>query len=111
MFTNVRNDMRIACEEIFGPVLAILPYQNEVEALAIANGSSYGLSALVLGWDGELANRLAMCIEASRMLVNILAHEPNVPFGGFKQSGIGRENGKWGLAAYLEPKSLQLHPF
>lgn len=109
VFTNVRNDMRIAREEIFGPVLAILPYQDEAEALTIANDSSYGLSALVLGRDGEHANRLAMRIEAGRVLVNTLAHEPKAPFGGFKQSGIGRENGKWELGAYLEPKSLRLH--
>jgi aldehyde dehydrogenase (NAD+) len=105
VFTNVRNDMRIAREEIFGPVLAIIPYGDEEEAIAIANDTSYGLSAMVLGGT-DRALQVAARIDSGRVLINTLAHEPLAPFGGFKQSGLGRENGRWGMAAYLEPKTV-----
>jgi aldehyde dehydrogenase (NAD+) len=106
LFTGVRNDMTIAREEIFGPVLSIIPYENEEAAIAIANDTVYGLQAYVLGGDMERARRVAGRIVAGRVLVNTLAHEPMAPFGGFKQSGIGREYGTFGLEAFLEPKSL-----
>jgi aldehyde dehydrogenase (NAD+) len=106
VFTDVRNEMRIAREEIFGPVLAIIPYRDDEQAVAIANDTRYGLSAVVLGGGRERAAELAGRIESGRVLVNTLVHEPMAPFGGFKQSGIGREMGKWGLAAYLEPQSV-----
>ena len=106
VFGKVRNDMRIAREEIFGPVLVIIPYADEEEAIAIANDTSYGLSAVVLGSDHERAVHVASRIDSGRVLVNTLAHEPMAPFGGFKQSGIGRENGRWGIEAYLEAKSI-----
>ena len=106
LFSDVRNDMRIAREEIFGPVLAVIPYDDELDAIAIANDTSYGLSALVVGGDATRAARVARQIDSGRVLVNTLAHEPKAPFGGFKQSGIGRESGKWGLAAYLEPRAI-----
>jgi aldehyde dehydrogenase (NAD+) len=106
VFSDVRNDMTIAREEIFGPVLAILPYDNEAEAIAIANDTTYGLHGYVLTGDRERGARVAAQVEAGRVLVNTLVHEPKAPFGGFKQSGIGRENGSYGLEAYLEPKAV-----
>jgi aldehyde dehydrogenase (NAD+) len=106
LFTNVRNDMTIAREEIFGPVLSIIPYAEEEEAIAIANDTVYGLQAYVLSSDMHRARRVADRIVAGRVLINTLAHEPMAPFGGFKQSGIGREYGAFGLEAFLEPKSL-----
>lgn len=104
LFGDVRNDMTIARDEIFGPVLAIIPYRDEAEAVEIANDTRYGLSALVITADPARGERLAARIDAGRVLVNTLAHEPQAPFGGMKQSGLGRENGRWGLEAYLEAK-------
>jgi len=106
VFSGVGNDMTIAREEIFGPVLAIIPYRDEEEAIAIANDTNYGLQAYVLSSDPARARAVAARIEAGRVLINTLAHEPKAPFGGFKQSGIGREHGSFGLEAFLEPKSL-----
>ncbi|TFZ52876.1 aldehyde dehydrogenase family protein [Serratia proteamaculans] len=106
LFTQANNQMRIAREEIFGPVLTILPYQDEAEAIAIANDTTYGLSAMVIGQDRQRCLAVARQIDAGRVLINTLAHEPKAPFGGFKQSGLGREMGKWGLGAYLEPKTV-----
>ena len=104
LFTDVDNQMTIAREEIFGPVLSIIAYRDEAEAIAIANDTDYGLSALVLG--GERARGVAQQIESGRVLVNTLAHEPKAPFGGFKHSGVGREMGAWGISAFMEPKTL-----
>ncbi len=98
--------MRIAREEIFGPVLCVLTYQDDAEAIAIANDTDYGLSALVLGSDETRAKRVAGQILSGRVLVNTLHHEAAAPFGGFKHSGIGREMGRWGLAAFMEPKTI-----
>jgi aldehyde dehydrogenase (NAD+) len=106
VFSRVRNDMTIAREEIFGPVLSIIPYGDEAEAIAIANDTSYGLQAYVLAGDPARGRRVAARIVAGRVLVNTLAHEPKAPFGGFKQSGIGREYGAYGLEAFLEPKAV-----
>jgi aldehyde dehydrogenase (NAD+) len=106
LFTRATNQMRIAREEIFGPVLTIIPYKDEADAIAIANDTRYGLSALVLGKNRESCERVARQIDSGRVLVNTLAHEPRAPFGGFKYSGLGREMGKWGMSAYLEPKTL-----
>lgn len=106
VFTNVRNDMTIAREEIFGPVLSIIPYRDEAEAIAIANDTVYGLQGVVLCGDAQRGVRIAEQIDAGRLQVNTLANEPKSPFGGFKQSGIGRENGVYGLEAYLEPKAI-----
>jgi aldehyde dehydrogenase (NAD+) len=106
LFTNVGNHMTIAREEIFGPVLSIIPYEEEEEAIAIANDTVYGLQAFVLSEDIDRARRVADQIIAGRVLINTLAHEPMAPFGGFKQSGIGREYGEFGMEAFLEPKSL-----
>ena len=106
LFTRANNQMRIAREEIFGPVLTIIPYEDEADAIAIANDTHYGLSALVLGKDPQSCERVARQIDSGRVLVNTLAHEPRAPFGGFKHSGLGREMGRWGMSAYLEPKTL-----
>ncbi|MGU9868628.1 aldehyde dehydrogenase family protein [Kluyvera ascorbata] len=106
IFTDANNQMRIAREEIFGPVLVIIPYRDEDEALAIANDTDYGLNAMVLSGSRERGEALALRIESGRVMVNTLEHEPLAPFGGVKQSGLGREMGKWGMQAYLEPKTL-----
>ncbi|WP_426440753.1 aldehyde dehydrogenase family protein [Bradyrhizobium genosp. P] len=105
VFADVNNDMRIAREEIFGPVLAILTYRDEDDAVVIANDTSYGLSAYVFG-DQARAERIAARLDSGRVVINGAAHEPLAPFGGTKQSGLGRENGTFGLEAYLEPKTL-----
>ena len=106
LFSRVRNDMTIAREEIFGPVLSIIAYGDDEEAISIANDTVYGLQAYVLSSDPARARRVAARITAGRVLINTLAHEPKAPFGGFKQSGIGREYGAFGLEAFLEPKSV-----
>jgi aldehyde dehydrogenase (NAD+) len=105
VFTDVSNDMRIARDEIFGPVLSILAYRGENDAVVIANDSTYGLSAYVFG-DQARAERIAASLESGRVVINGAAHEPLAPFGGRKLSGLGRENGPFGLDAYLEPKTL-----
>ncbi|WAC15249.1 aldehyde dehydrogenase family protein [Dyadobacter pollutisoli] len=106
VFTGVNNQMRIAREEIFGPVLSILTYKTEEEAIEIANDTDYGLQAYVSSSDTERAQRVAAQISAGRVLINGLFHDPLAPFGGFKQSGVGREFGVYGLEAYLEPKTV-----
>lgn len=106
IFTNATNQMRIAREEIFGPVLTVIAYEDEADAVAIANDTRYGLNAMVLGQDVERCERVARQIDSGRVLINTLAHEPRAPFGGFKHSGLGREMGRWGMSAYLEPKAL-----
>lgn len=106
LFTDVRNDMTIAREEIFGPVLSVIAYEGDEEAIAIANDTPYGLQAYVISADTGRALRVASRIDAGRVLVNALTREPKAPFGGFKQSGLGREYGVFGLEAYLEPKAI-----
>jgi aldehyde dehydrogenase (NAD+) len=106
IFSRVRNDMRIAREEIFGPVLCVLSYRDEEEAIAIANDTDYGLQANVFSSDFERAKRAADRIEAGRVIINGAPHEPLAPFGGFKQSGCGREFGVFGLEAFLEPRAV-----
>ncbi len=106
IFGNVRNDMTIAREEIFGPVLSIIPYRDEEDAIAIANDTPYGLHGYVFGGDLARANRVAARIVAGRVFVNGLYDEPEAPFGGFRQSGLGREFGIFGFEQYLEPKAL-----
>lgn len=106
VFADVTNDMVIAREEIFGPVLSVLTYRDDDEAIRIANETPYGLYAYVLGKDVERATAVANQIEAGRVAVNGAPHDPSVPFGGFKQSGIGREYGVFGLESYTEPKAV-----
>ncbi len=107
VFSEVSNDMTIAQEEIFGPVLSILPYDNEDEAVAIANGSPYGLAGAVWSSDQERAERVARRIRTGRIDINGGAFNPEAPFGGYKQSGYGRENGLFGFEEFLEVKSMQ----
>lgn len=106
IFVNVNNKMRIAQEEVFGPVLCIITFKDEADAIAIANDTSYGLAAYIQSNDEKKANQIANQIEAGYVVINNATHEPLAPFGGFKQSGIGREFGTHGLSAYLETKSI-----
>jgi aldehyde dehydrogenase (NAD+) len=108
VFKNVRNDMTIAQEEIFGPVLAIIPYDDEDDAVRIANDTIYGLHAGVYGGDKEHATQVARRIQAGQVDINGQSFNPMAPFGGYKQSGHGRELGRYGLEEYLETKSLQM---
>lgn len=106
VFTDVTNGMRIAREEIFGPVLSVLSYRNEDEAIAIANDTDYGLQSYVLGTNVERMRRVASRLEAGRVVLNEAPADAQAPFGGFKHSGIGREFGPFGLEAFLEPKAI-----
>src|SRR5688572_8079243 len=108
VFGKVKNSMTIAQEEIFGPVLAIIPYKDEEDAIRIANDSPYGLAGAVWSKDDARAQRVARRIRAGQVDVNGGAFNLNAPFGGFKQSGHGREAGVYGLEEFLEYKSLQL---
>ena len=106
IFADVRNDMTIAREEIFGPVLCILPYADEDDAVAIANDSPYGLSGAVHSADPGRARRVAERLRTGMVLINGAGSDPALPFGGYKQSGNGREWGAAGLEEYLETKTL-----
>ena len=108
VFSNVKPDMTIAQEEIFGPVLSILPYSDEEDAVAIANGVVYGLAGGVWSGDKDHAVAVARRLRTGQVEVNGGAFNPNAPFGGYKQSGIGREYGTHGFEEFLETKSLQL---
>ncbi|MBA2953202.1 aldehyde dehydrogenase family protein [Nocardioides sp. MAH-18] len=108
LFGDVDNSMRIAQEEIFGPVVCLIPYDAEDDAVRIANDSDYGLSGAVFGADSEHALDVARRIRTGTITVNGFATEPTAPFGGFKSSGIGREMGADGLSAFLEAKSVVL---
>jgi len=106
VFANVKPWMKISREEIFGPVLSILTYKTEAEAIEMANDSEFGLMAYVSSSNPDRANRVARQLQAGRVLINTLNHDPLAPFGGFKQSGIGREGGIFGLREFLEPKAI-----
>jgi acyl-CoA reductase-like NAD-dependent aldehyde dehydrogenase len=108
VFGKVKNSMTIAQEEIFGPVLSIISYKDEDEAVRIANDSPYGLAGAVWSADDAHAQKVARRIRAGQVDVNGGAFNMNAPFGGFKQSGHGREAGVYGLEEFLEYKSLQL---
>jgi aldehyde dehydrogenase (NAD+) len=108
VFSDVRNDMTIAQEEIFGPVLSIIPYDTEEEAVQIANDTIYGLAAAVWAADPEKAKAVARKIRAGQIDINGGGFNMMAPFGGFKQSGHGREAGKYGLEEFLEIKSMQM---
>ncbi|MGI9031118.1 MAG: aldehyde dehydrogenase family protein [Ilumatobacteraceae bacterium] len=108
VFSDVRPDMTIAQEEIFGPVLSILPYDSEDEAVEIANGVVYGLAGGVWAGDKDRAVKVARRLRTGQVEVNGGAFNPNAPFGGYKQSGIGREYGQHGFEEFLEIKSMQL---
>jgi aldehyde dehydrogenase (NAD+) len=106
IFSDVRTDMQIAREEIFGPVLCIIPYDTVEEAADIANDTVYGLGAHVQGKDLAMVKNVAASIRSGQVHLNYPAWDPNAPFGGFKQSGNGREYGPEGMAEYLEVKSM-----
>ena len=106
VFVNVRNDMTIAQEEIFGPVLCVIAYDSEDEAIRIANDSKYGLHAAVLGTDIQRARRVASQIRAGRVVINNMTDDPQAPWGGFKYSGVGREYGRYGMEAFLETRAI-----
>jgi betaine-aldehyde dehydrogenase len=108
VFSEVRRDMAIAQEEVFGPVLSIIPYDTEDEAVEIANDSIYGLAGAVWSADVARAAKVARRIRTGQVDINGGSFNPLAPFGGFKQSGHGRELGKFGLEEYLETKSLQM---
>ncbi|AXL50914.1 aldehyde dehydrogenase [Paraburkholderia caffeinilytica] len=106
VFANVRPSMTIAREEIFGPVLAIMPYRDEEDAIAIANDSPFGLAAYVQSADHERARRVAFRLRAGSVYLNYPSWDAGSPFGGYKQSGNGREYAEWGLEAFLEVKGI-----
>jgi len=106
IFSDVRTDMTIAQQEIFGPVLAILPYETVDEAVAIANDTVYGLGAHVQGTDMERVRAVAARIRSGQVHLNYPAWDPQAPFGGYKQSGNGREYGIEGMEEYMEVKSI-----
>src|SRR5277367_3190716 len=106
IFSNVRNDMTIAREEIFGPVLCILPYESEEQAVQIANDTPYGLAAYGWSKDNLHARRVGARIRAGQVTLNGAAGDMNTPFGGFKMSGNGREFGEFGLRDFLEVKAM-----
>jgi acyl-CoA reductase-like NAD-dependent aldehyde dehydrogenase len=108
VFSGVRNDMTIAQEEIFGPVLSIIPYDDEEDAIRIANDSAYGLAGGVWSGDEERAKRVARRIRTGQVEINGGVFNPLAPFGGCKQSGHGRELGPLALEEFLHVKSMQL---
>jgi aldehyde dehydrogenase (NAD+) len=110
VFADVDNSMTIAQEEIFGPVLAVIPYDTEDDAVRIANDSPYGLAGSVFTTDNEKAMKIASKIRTGTYAVNMYAFDPGSPFGGYKNSGIGRENGPEGIEQYTQAKSVLL-PF
>ncbi|AOG54392.1 MULTISPECIES: aldehyde dehydrogenase family protein [Brucella] len=106
VFADVNNNMTIAREEIFGPVLAMIPFDTEEEAIAIANDTPYGLAAYIQTGSPERAKRVARKLRAGMIQINGTSRAPGSPFGGYKQSGNGREGGKWGLEDFMEVKLI-----
>jgi aldehyde dehydrogenase (NAD+) len=110
LFTDVSNDMTIATEEVFGPVLSVIPFTDEDEAIRIANATEYGLAATVWTNDLKRAMRMTKALRAGTVGINGYQLEPNAAFGGYRQSGIGREGGRTAIEAYTEVKTVML-PF
>ena len=106
VFARVNNDMTIAREEIFGPVIAIIGYDDEEQAIQIANDTEFGLAGYVSSGDIEHAKAVARRIRAGQIAINYVGGTTDTPFGGYKQSGNGREKGKWGLTEFLELKAI-----
>lgn len=106
IFADVSNNMSIAQEEIFGPVLSIIPFDTEAEAIRIANDTVYGLTNYIQTQDGEKASRVARELRSGMVEINGKSFGAGSPFGGYKQSGNGREGGEWGLEEYVEVKSI-----
>jgi aldehyde dehydrogenase (NAD+) len=110
VFADVDNNHTIAQEEIFGPVLAVIPYADEDEAVALANASDFGLGGSVWTADPERGERVARRVRTGTVGINSYVNEPNAPFGGVKSSGLGREMGPEALASYQQVKSVYLPP-
>ncbi len=108
VFSDVDPQARIAQEEIFGPVLTIIPVDSEEEAVAVANSTPFGLNAAVWSADAERAARVAGRIDASTVYINGASFNPSAPFGGTKQSGYGRERGPHGLEEFVRTKAYQV---
>ena len=108
IFINVDNHMTIAQEEIFGPVMSVITYNDVDEAIKIANDTKYGLAGYVIGNDKDTLHKVARSIEAGTVEINEAGRKPDLPFGGYKQSGIGRENGIYAIEDYVELKSIFL---
>lgn len=106
VFSHVQNNMTIAREEIFGPVLVIIGYEDEEDAIRIANDTPYGLAGFVQSGDLERARRVARRIRAGYLQINGAPYRYEMPFGGYRQSGNGRENGAWGIEEFLETKAI-----
>ncbi|MEM8652938.1 MAG: aldehyde dehydrogenase family protein, partial [Pseudomonadota bacterium] len=106
VFADCNNDMRIMREEIFGPVLSMMPFDSEEEAIEIANDTDYGLTNYVQTTDAEKANRVARQLRSGMVDMNGQARSAGSPFGGYKQSGNGREGGEWGMEEFLEVKAI-----
>jgi len=107
VLADVRPEMTVAQEEIFGPVLAVLAYDHVDEAVRIANGTSYGLSGAVWSTDAERATAVARRMRTGQVVINGGKFNPYAPFGGINQSGLGREMGSHGIREFLETKALQ----
>jgi aldehyde dehydrogenase (NAD+) len=108
VFAGILNDITIAQEEIFGPVLSIIAYRSEDEAVSIANDSAFGLHAYVFSSNPARAQAVARRLQAGRVAINGMQHDPLAPFGGYKQSGTGREFGVQGLESFLEVKAIMV---
>jgi aldehyde dehydrogenase (NAD+) len=106
IFTDVNNDMQIAREEVFGPVLCMIPFDTEEQAIAIANDTVFGLTNYIQTQDSAKANRVARRLRSGMVQMNGTFRSAGAPFGGYKQSGNGREGGVWGLEDFLEVKSI-----
>ncbi len=106
VFVNVTNTMTIAREEIFGPVLCVITYETDEDAIRIANDTTYGLHAYVSGTDVQRVRRVASHLLAGRVAINGMLDDQQAPFGGFKHSGVGREFGTFGIEAFLEPRAV-----
>jgi aldehyde dehydrogenase (NAD+) len=106
VFADVTNEMTIAREEIFGPVLSIIPFETEEEAIRIANDTVYGLTNYIQTQDGTKSNRIAKQLRSGMVEINGQSRGAGAPFGGMKQSGNGREGGVWGIEDFLEVKSV-----
>jgi aldehyde dehydrogenase (NAD+) len=106
VFADVNNEMTIAKEEIFGPVVSIIPFSNEEEAIKISNDTAYGLTNYIQTTDSKRAQRVARQLRSGMVEINGVSFADGSPFGGYKQSGNGREGGKWGIEEFLEVKSI-----
>ena len=106
VFADTTQDMTIIREEIFGPVLAIMPFDTEEEAIELANDTPYGLAAYIQTGDMDRARRVAAQLRAGMIQVNGASRISGSPFGGYKQSGVGREGGMWGIEEFLEIKTI-----